>query len=289
MSDGPATLASAQQWMLDALIFPRRVAREAIDGQLASFAGLSGAAGLAIYQRGYFLRIANCMREQFPALCHALGEELFNDFVAEYIRMRPPESHTLYDLGRRFPAFLDESRPDRDQPPEAREVWIDFMVDLAGFERQMFVMFDVPGHEGKTFARNRRLPTPRLRLQPAFAIGAYGFPVAAYYHAVRQKQAATLPPAQASFAALVRTEYTTRTIVLAEPDYLFLKAMADGGGVEDGIDSVARHLMVGPDEVRRSWISAGGSRQRWIDCGFFIAGEQDESPETATREPGNEQ
>lgn len=269
MSTGPADLAATQRWMHDVLVFPRRASREAVDAQLASFPGLSSAAGLAIYQRGYFLRIANCMREQFPALCHALGEPLFNDFVAEYIRERPPESHTLYDLGRRFPAFLDESRPDREQPTEEREVWIDFMIDLAHFERQMFVMFDAPGHEGKPFA-TPETPDARLRLQPAFAIGAYRFPVAAYYHAVRRKQPAELPPAAASYAALVRTAYVTRTLVLSELDHLFLKAMADGGGVDEGIDAVAHHLKASPDEVRRSWVSAQGSRRRWIDSGFFI-------------------
>jgi hypothetical protein len=263
-------LASTQRWMHDALVFPRRASREAIDATLASFPGLSGAAGLAIYQRGYFLRIANCMREQFPALCHALGEPLFNDFVAEYIREWPPESHTLYDLGRRFPAFLDESRPDRDQPPDEREVWIDFMVDLARFERQMFVMFDAPGHEGKPFA-TPETPDAQLRLQPAFAIGAYRFPVAAYYHAVRRKQPAELPPAEASWAALVRTAYVTRTLVLSELDYLFLKAMVEGGGVDEGIAAVARRLKASPDEVRRSWTSEQGSRRRWIEGGIFIA------------------
>jgi hypothetical protein len=255
--------------MHEALVFPRRTSREAIDAQIAPFPGLGGAEGLAIYQRGYFLRIANCMREQFPALCHALGEPLFNDFVAEYIRAWPPESHTLYDLGRRFPAFLDESRPDRDRPPEEHEVWIDFMVDLARFERQMFVMFAAPGHEGKPFA-TRDAPDGRLRLQPAFAVGAYRFPVAAYYHAVRRKQAADLPPAETSYAALVRTAYVTRTIVLSEPEYLFLSAMAEGGSADDGIDAVARHLKAPPDEVRRSWASEQGSRRRWIDGGFFI-------------------
>lgn len=260
-----ADLAAVQRWMHEALVFPRRVSREAIDGAL-----VGGAAGLAIYQRGYFLRIASCMREQFPALCHALGEELFNDFVAEYIREQPPESHTLYDLGRRFPAFLDDSRPDRDQPEEMREVWIDFMVDLARFERQMFVMFDVPGHEGKSFA-TPGTPDTELRLQPAFAIGAYRFPVAAYYHAVRQKQPAELPPAEPSFAALVRTDYVTRTVLLSELEYLFLSAMVDSGGVEDGIEAVARHLGAAADEVRRSWTSAQGSRRRWIEGGFFIA------------------
>lgn len=269
MSTRPADLASVQRWMHEALIYPRRTSRGAVAAQLASFPGLSGAEGLAIYQRGYFLRIANCMREQFPALCHALGEPLFNDFVAEYIRERPPESHTLYDLGRRFPAFLDESRPDRDQPPEEREAWIDFMIDLAQFERQMFVMFDAPGHEGKPFA-TPDTPDDRLRLQPAVAIGAYRFPVAAYYHAVRQKQPAELPPAEASYAALVRTAYVTRTLVLSELDYLFLKAMADGGGVDEAIATVGRRLEASPEDVRRSWASEQGSRRRWIDCGFFI-------------------
>jgi hypothetical protein len=269
MSTGPESLTSVQRWMHQALVFPRGVPREAIAERLASFPGLSGAAGLAIYQRGYFLRIASCMREQFPALCHALGESLFNDFVAEYIRERPPESHTLYDLGRRFAAFLDESRPDIDQPPAAREVWIDFMVDLARFERQMFVMFDAPGHEGKPFAEPET-PDDRLRLQPAFALGAYRFPVAAYYHAVRQKQPADLPPAQTSLVALVRTDYLTRTVVLNELEHLFLSAMAESGGVGDGIDAVARHLKASPDEVRRSWASAQGSRRRWIDGGFFV-------------------
>ena len=272
MSGGPAGLESVQGWMQEALVFPRRVERETVDRLLAESGRLGGADGLAIYQRGYFLRIASCMREQFPALCHALGEELFDDFVADYVRDMPPESHTLYDLGRRFPAFLDEGRPDRELPAAERETWIDFMVDLAGFERQIFAMFDAPGHEGKPFA-DSATPDHRLRLQPCFRLGVYRFPVAAYYHSVRLKEPAALPPLAESFVALVRTDYVTRTIPLAEPHYLFLKVMADGGTVNEGIETVARHLRTPPDEVRRSWQEPGGGRQRWIDLGFFIAGD----------------
>lgn len=270
MSGDPAALQSVQRWMHDALVFPRGVEREEVAAMFESSAGLTGAGGLAIYQRGYFLRIASCMREQFPALCHALGEPLFNDFVADYIRAKPPRSHTLYDLGRRFPAFLEESRPDRDLPPGEREIWIDFMTDLARFERQVFAMFDAPGHEGKAYA-DWATPDCRLRLQPCFALGAYRFPVPAYYHAVRLDRPAPLPAAEESFVALVRTDYVTHTMKLSEPHYLFLKAMADGGGVEDGINAVARHLAMRPDEVRRSWQVADGDRQRWIGWRFFIA------------------
>jgi hypothetical protein len=267
-----APLASVQRWMQDALVFPRRVAPADADRLLASSPQLTAVDGLAIYQRGFLLRIASCMREQFPALCHALGAPLFDDFVADYVRDLPPESYTLYDLGRRFALWLDTGRPDRDAPPDRRETWIDFMVDLAGFERLVFTMFDAPGHEGKPFA-TADTPDSRLRLQPAFALGAWRYPVAAYYHAVRKGEGPPLPTAGETFAALVRTDYVTRTIPLSEPHFVFLKAMADGGSINDAVEAMARHLAVAPDEVRQSWHDPQGARQRWIDWGFFAAEE----------------
>jgi len=254
--------------MHDALVFPGRADGEARDALLKESPRLTAAAGLAVYQRGYFLRIAACMRGQFPALCHALGAPLFDDFVADYIREKPPESHTLYDLGRRFPIWLLENRPDRALPAKERETWIDFMVDLARFERQVFAMFDAPGHEGRPFAL-AETPDDRLALQPCFGLGAYDFPVPAYYHAVRLNQPSPLPPARRSFAALVRTDYVTRTIPLGEPQYLFLEAMAAGGGIDGGLESAARHLGSTSDCVRQSW-HRSGDRRRWIDWGFFI-------------------
>jgi hypothetical protein len=263
-------LQCLQQWMQQALIFPRLVSRGEADQMLAGSPRLSGADGLAIYQRGYFLRIASCMREQFPALCHALGAALFNDFVAEYIRDRPPESHTLYDLGRRFPAYLEATRPDRDAPSPDRETWVDFIVDLARFERQVFVMFDAPGHEGKPFA-DSATPDHRLRVQPCLALGAYRFPVPVYYHQVRMVRAPSPPARQDTFVALVRTDYVTRTVLLREPHHVFLTAMADGGSVEDGIEAVAQRMGLAPAEVRQSWQEPNGIRRRWIETGFFIA------------------
>ena len=269
MSVETAALESVQRWMQDALVFPRGTDRAQTDRLLAGSPRLTGAEGLAIYQRGFLLRIAGCMREQFPALCHALGEPLFDDFVADYVRDLPPESHSLYDLGRRFPAWLDDSRPDRAAPPGERESWIDFMVDLARFERQVFFMFDAPGHEGGAFAGSAT-PDRRLRLQPAFALGAWRYPVAAYYHAVRRGEEARLPTAGAAFAALVRTDYVTRTVPLTGPEHVFLTAMSEGKDVEDAITATARHLALDPDEVRRSWRDPAGVRSRWIEWGFFI-------------------
>lgn len=227
---------------------------------------LGAAAGLAVYQRGYFLRIAACMREQFPALCHALGRALFDDFVADYIRDCPPERHTLYDLGRRFPEWMEANRPD----PQVREAWVDFMIDLTRFEYLVFLMFDAEGNEGRPFA-TADTDDGALRLQPAFALGSYGFPVAGYYHAVRRGEAPPLPMPAPCHVALVRTDYVTRTMLLSGPQHCFLAAMLAGTGVEAALASVSARYGLDRGVADRMWRGAEGSRKRWIEWGFFVA------------------
>ena len=262
-------LAALQHWMQSALIHPEAVSAQETEGVLTSTDTLSGRSGLAIYQRSYFLRIASCMREQFPALCYALGEEVFNGFTDAYIRAHPPESYTLYDLGRRFAGYLQDSRPDKDAPAQERESWIDFMVDLAQFERQVIVLFDAPGHEGKAFA-TIDTPDDRLRLQPCFATACYQFPVAAYYHDVRAKTDPDLPSPEPCYVAFVRTDYLTHTILISEPHFVFLNALARGCTVDAALDTVARHTQMDRDGVLRSWRDQEGIRRRWIESGFFI-------------------
>lgn len=258
-------LAGAQRRMHEALIDPYADP----DAAHALFAGdgrLGAAGGLAIYQRGYFLRIAACMREQFPALCHALGRALFDDFVADYIRDCPPERHTLYDLGRRFPSWMEANRPD----PQAREAWVDFMIDLARFEYAVFTMFDADGNEGRPFA-TADTPDKALRLQPAFALGSYGFPVAGYYHAVRRGEAPLLPAPAPCYIALVRRDYVTRTVPLSEAHYAFLTAMLAGSGVAAALANASAHYGLDPTAADSLWRGTQGSRDRWIEWGFFVA------------------
>jgi hypothetical protein len=258
-------LAGAQQRMHAALIDPQ--ADPGAARALFETGGrLGAAAGLAVYQRGYFLRIAACMREQFPALCHALGRALFDDFVADYIRDCPPERHTLYDLGRRFPGWLEANRPDR----RAREAWVDFMIDLARFEYAAFTMFDAEGNEGRPFATPDTADSA-LRLQPALALGTYGFAVAGYYHAVRRGEAPPQPAPAPGHIALVRTGYVTRTVPLSAPCHAFLAAMRSGSGVEGALAIVSARHGLDPDQAYGMWRGAQGWRQRWIEWGFFIA------------------
>ena len=282
MTGSAGSLEAAQAWLQNAIMAADRPAAEDVAERLTGSTTFAAGAGLAIYRRAFIARIAAAMRAQFPALCHALGEPLFDDFAAEYVRLMPPVTYTLHDLGRRFPAFLAAQRPDRDAPDGAREIWIDFMLDLARFERRLFDLFDAPGAEGTPPAR-ADTPDTALRLQPAVALGHHGFNVAEYYHAVRRVEPAPSPKAGRFFIALVRTDYTIRTVALREAEFEFLRGMRNGGTVADGLAAVAASLGMSPEDTGRAWQDAQQTRARWVGWGFFVKAGQESAQQTPGR------
>jgi len=257
-------LRTLQQWMQGAVLQSTPADREKVAQTFLASPQLDANERLAIYQRSYLLRLLSCLREQFPALCHALGEELFDGFAREYLLASPSESYTLCDLGRRFPSYLESSRPDREAPPAERETWIDFMVDLSTFERTVFVMFDAPGHEGQPFA-TVETPDANLRLQPCFALHESRFPVAEYYHQVKSGQSPALPPCEPTCTALVRTNYTIRSLPLTPPQFTFLRVLSAGTPVPSALPALAPGLPAASS--RRAWLAV---RERWIEGGMFV-------------------
>jgi len=230
---------------------------------------LSARARFDIYRRSYQARLLSCMREQFPALCYALGKDIFNHFAHDYLQTFPSTSYTLYNLGARFADFLENSRPDRDLPESERESWIDFMLDLARFEREVFVMFDAPGSEGESLA-NYDSEDIELVLQPCIALGSYAYPVAEYYHAVRRKEAPQYPPAAPSLVILVRKDFLIQTLPLTVLQFHFLNLLRQGMPIPDALGDVAQEAELPLNFLHESWACKDGVRQRWIDAGIFI-------------------
>ena len=268
MKEEAISLDAIQQWLQNTLIFPASTSTQEIEKHLKPSPQLNAAQRLGIYQRSYYLRLLQCMREQFPALCHALGDQLFTDFAREYLQTHPSESYTLYDLGRRFPHYLEQTRPDKDEPQQARESWVDFMIDLARFERQLFVLFDAPGHEGKPFA-DETVPDHLLQLQPCFALADCRFPVAHYYHQVRKGNNPAFPPEERSTIAIIRKNYLTRTLLLTPTHHAFLMLLQQGHEIVNALDMIALQLALPTDQVYESWIATDGIRKRWLDAGIF--------------------
>lgn len=269
MSGSPPALAEMQAWMQNTLMAPDRPAPDALAPHLAGAADFPASAGFGVYRRAFIARIAGAMRAQFPALCHALGRELFDEFAAEYVRLHPPESYTLHDLGRRFAAFLEDQRPDRDHAASDRESWIDFMVDLARFERQLFAIYDAPGTEGG-LPVGPDVPDDRLRLQPTLSLGTFRFAVGDYYNAVRRGEKPSVPQLGAYRVAVLRKDYNVRLIPLTAWEMACLGAMSKGLSFAAAVAAAADATALPPGADAAFSAERAIVRARWRAWGFFV-------------------
>lgn len=258
-------LAGLQTWMQAALMLSGPLpTREDIDRLIAPSPTLSARQRLAIYQQGYYTRLVQCMESQFKALYHTLGKDLFDDFCREYLKQYPSQSPTLSALGARFSHFLNDTRPDKDA--EEKEVWVDFMIDLARFEWDLYLVFDAEGQEGKPYADDLS-PDESLGLQPCFYLREYRFPVSPYYHAVAQGNDPEIPDAGQDWVAFVRKNFRIGIFSLSAPQFTFLQEMNQGRTVAEAIHQTGRFYQAPLPEIQSAWAMW---KATWLDAGFFI-------------------
>ena len=217
-------LQNIQQWMQDALIHSGvQTNPNDIETHIEPSNTLSAKDRLAIYQRSYYSRLIQCMKEQFKALCHALGEKLFEDFAREYLRVVPSTSPTLSDLGNQFAEYLESTRPDK----ASNESWVDFMIDLAKFEWSLYQLFDARGIENLE-KEATPLTGENIQLQSCFNLSEYNFPVNEYYRAVSHEKETTIPYPQKTFIALSRKDFMINISSLHPVQFFLLKKIAAG-------------------------------------------------------------
>jgi hypothetical protein len=279
-------LDQIQRWMQAVLMHPAGAeegvasapAREAIDVApeqaehvVTRSRALSGLERLAIYNRAYYARLLDCLRESYPVLCHALGEDAFGSFAIDYLQKYPSHSYTLNDLGANFPRYLRDSRP-ADEPGPG---WPDFLIDLATLEWTYSEVFDGPGVEGRRLLRpeglrkipRARWPQARLVPVPCLRVVALHYPVHAYYTAVRRKKEAELPDPAETLLAVTRRRYIVRRYELTRPQYTLLETILDRQSVGEAIQRAAEVAGGGDDfaAVLTKWF------RDWTAEGFFQA------------------
>jgi hypothetical protein len=278
-------LEQIQRWMQAVLMHPAGAAegvasadaRQAIDVSpeqvervATRSASLSALERLAIYNRAYYARLLDCLRESFPGLFHALGEEAFGAFALGYLQKYPSRSYTLNDLGANFSRYLSETRP----PDEGD--WPNFLIDLATLEWTYNEVFDGPGVEGRALLDAEQLsaipperwPEARLIPVPCLRVLAFHYPVHRYLSAVRRKKKAAFPAAAQTRLAVTRRNYIIRRYELSRPQFILLEALLAGQTVGEAISCAAE--VVGADSRRFTRQLRGWFRD-WTAEGFFQA------------------
>jgi hypothetical protein len=285
MSEPQHTLDELQRWMQAVITHPAGASAgiespaaldqiAAVPSQIERVAcrsrALTALERLDIYNRSYFARLLECLREEYSVLAFALGSDLFDAFAVGYLESHPSSSYTLNKLGESFPEYLAASRPEH--AARSSTDWPEFMIDLARLERAVNEVFDGPGTEGRPLLTAERLqacpperwPAARLVCAPCLRLIELRYPVSDYFSAARRQESAPIPPARESFVAVSRQDYRVRRYELTAPQHALLAALLAGEPVGAAIERAAAISPAGDEQFAaelsdwfRAWTAAG--------------------------------
>jgi len=91
---------------LEALVRAGKADASAIESLIGGDDRLPAAERLDIYANMYFFRLLDCLREDFPRLATALGEQRFHNLATDYLLAHPSANPSLRYLGERLPVFV---------------------------------------------------------------------------------------------------------------------------------------------------------------------------------------
>jgi hypothetical protein len=237
----PIPLADIQRWMQSAIggepVTPANPLGATADVILPS-SQMTGEERLAVYQHAYLARLVECLRAEFPMLCRALGQDLFDEFAAGYLVCYPSTSYTLMDLGRQFPEYLAETAP-----PDAATSWYELLVDLATLECTTSEVFHGPGVEQEpsalAIAPLVLSDSLTLSLAPCVRLLELQYPVHDYYRKLRENRETSPPAAARTLLVVSRLDYTVRHHAVNESQFAILRAFERGEKLTDAIAAAA--------------------------------------------------
>jgi len=253
---GPAAtqqvpLDSVQRWLQAVIVHPGDVdeaiaspeaAREVAPDRLGELVkpshSLTSAERVEIYHGMYLLRMVEALESDYPATRHFLGEEVFEQFVADYVQTFPSRSYTLNRLGDHVPQFFAD-QPDR---PDAA-----FLADLAHAELAITEVFDeeeTPVLSAEQVAKLPQRAWPRARLRPIAALRllALRHPVTPFFDAYKHDRPAPRPRRRAAWLAVYRHQYSVLRLELSRTEHDLLAALVGGTPLGEAVAQAGLHV-----------------------------------------------
>jgi hypothetical protein len=230
------SLSSLQEKIQQILLTPllQKHQKEFINTEVQSSARMSAKAHLGVYQRSYVMRLQQCMGSQFSALKFALGDDIFHLFSRQYLHTYPSKHYSLNNLGDDFSLFLEQTRPDAQH--EVKEDWPDFMIELAEFEYNLNLLFDleIPGSplDHEQIQASSTTIDSQLNLVPVLKLFCQKHPIFDYYRAFNAQQQPELALPKTSYGLIIRRNYRLGLIDLSNSQYLFIKSFLNSQNIE---------------------------------------------------------
>ena len=204
---------------------------------------LGAAERMSIYHQAYYLRLLKVFETEYPALRHALGEDLFKEMSGLYLQHWPPQSYTLQALSARFADFIISSVPEED----AHAMWPRFIADLARLERSFQEVYHC---EEPLVARTVASGETPWTLAAGLCCLMQDFPLREYLLAARKKSPIDIPAPTATALVLLRRNYRVHILVISDLD----EARALNQFLEQGQNN---NTCLPPEEYHESWRAKG--------------------------------
>jgi hypothetical protein len=189
------SLVGIQEWLLRAIQHPAG-ASDAKSMVRSTHGPLTPVDRLEIYGRSFHGRLLQVLEGEYAALRHAMEPDLFHQFASEYLRVHPPSTYTLNDLGKKFPQYLRDTRPH-----DPTELWPEFLINLATLERTFSEVYNADGPENHKLVP--ATDTEEIAKEPWTRILPCQFPVHDYFLAFKNGPASAEVPAPRETTLLV--------------------------------------------------------------------------------------
>jgi hypothetical protein len=222
---------------------------------------LGAADRLEVYANAYFFRIHDALKEMYPALAAAIGDDWFNDLCGLYLLDFPSRFPNLADAGGRLARFLSEQR--RAAPLRERFPWA---TDLARLEWAIQVAFDAPDARPLRGEDVARIPPEDwgdlgLSLHPTVELLELAWPVCALRRACDREEPVVAPKDAALEHVLVwRLDERVSYRVLDDLEASALATVARGARFGEILEHAAERLdddaapLQGAEWLRR-WVT----------------------------------
>jgi hypothetical protein len=223
--------------------------------------GASAEQRIAVYIRGYFARLVECLRDDYPAVAFALGPASFDALCTDFIESHPPASPSLNFYGAPFPAFCAQSLGPRSSFVSglARLEWavVESIHADIGTPLDATLLANLPT---AAWQRARLIPSPALRIVRAT------HPVQRYYRAFLAGEIATVPDFEGSTVAVCRRGADIRHLDVEDRHVRLLSRLIDGQSLSSALDVLDERATRYDDEPVAALQRAFSA---WIESGFF--------------------
>ncbi len=241
--------------------FQRAVLAEERSPGLFAAEGADVNGGFNLYLVAYRARLAGALRDNFPVLHRALGDEAFNALAGNYIDAHPSHFRSIRWFGDKLVSFLDAAPERLPHPALADIARMDWAICCA-FDAAGAVPFSLPDLAALS---PEEWPAHRFSLLPSARLIGLAWCVEPVWRALNEDEGAdTEVPEPSSHALLVwrpQLECLWRSIETTEATTL--RALMNGATFAECCMVIAETGTPDPAKI------AAGLLQRWVSDGLL--------------------